>query len=172
LSRRTSRRSSGAKRHQSADLDDALAFRIHRTNRLLRTHLSRFLDRHEAGLTPEQWFVVARLAHGQPMRQVALAEPVLGDPPNVTRLVDSLVARGLVERSPDPSDRRSWHLSLTRAGSSLANAINGDAVQEREQVFAGFDERELDALASALDRIDRNVRELLVRDQSGVRLRW
>jgi DNA-binding MarR family transcriptional regulator len=163
LTTRTSQRSAIPKRHQSAELDDALAFKIHRTNRLLRTHLSRFLDRHEAGLTPEQWFVLARLAREQPMRQVSLAEPVLGDPPNVTRLVDSLVTRGFVERSPDPSDRRSWHLTLTRSGSSLAQVINADAVEERNRVFAGFDERALDALASALDRIDRNVRELLAR---------
>jgi hypothetical protein len=42
------------RRHQSPDLEDALAFRIHRTNRLLRTHLGRFLEQREPGLSPEQ----------------------------------------------------------------------------------------------------------------------
>ena len=70
------------KRHSSPDLDQALAFRIHRTNRLLCTHLGRFLEAHEPGLTPEQWFVLARISERGPVRQVDLAEPVLGDPPN------------------------------------------------------------------------------------------
>ena len=161
-----SRRTRVAKRHRSTDLDDALAFKIHRTNRLLRTHLARLLDGYESGLTPEQWFVLARVASRQPVRQVALAEPVLGDPPNVTRLVDSLVARGHIERAPDPTDRRSWHVSLTKQGRALVDAIFEGAVDERQRVFAGFDDRELDQLADALDRIDHNVRELLARPQT------
>jgi DNA-binding MarR family transcriptional regulator len=142
-------------------LDDALAFRIHRTNRLLRTHLRRLLDAREPGLSPEQWFVLARVAEREPVRQVDLAEPVLGDPPNVSRLVDALVARGDVERSPDPADRRSVLLSLTPAGRARADALFAAAIAERPRVFAGLDERELAALAEALDRIDANVRGLL-----------
>lgn len=150
-----------AERHESPDLDEALAFRIHRTNRLLRTHLARFLTTVAPDVTPEQWFVLARVATGGPVRQVDLAEPVLGDPPNVSRLIDALVARGYVERSPDPADRRSWLVSLTRSGKALAAKVGNRAIDERRAVFAGFDEGELDALATALDRIDANVRALL-----------
>jgi DNA-binding MarR family transcriptional regulator len=148
-------------RHRSAELDDALAFRIHRTNRLLRTHLARFLQSVATGLTPEQWFVLARLARRGAMRQVDLAEPVLADPPNVSRLVDALVGRGHVAREPDPSDRRSWLVSLTPAGAQIAETVQLRAVAERHAVFAGFDGDELDALAAMLDRIDANVRGLL-----------
>jgi DNA-binding MarR family transcriptional regulator len=150
-----------AARHDSPDLDEALAFRIHRTNRLLRTHLARFLATVAPDVTPEQWFVLARVASGGAVRQVDLAEPVLGDPPNVSRLIDALVARGYVERSPDPADRRSWLVSLTRSGRALAAKVSNRAIDERRAVFAGFDEAELDALAAALDRIDANVRALL-----------
>jgi DNA-binding MarR family transcriptional regulator len=148
-------------RHQSPDLEEALPFRIHRTNRLLRTHLGRFLEQREAGMSPEQWFVLARIAQRAPVRQVTLAEPVLGDPPNVSRLVDALVDRGYVARSPDPDDRRSWLLTLTRRGSARAAHLLGDAVEQREFVFAGFSDDELDTLATYLDRIDANVRQLL-----------
>jgi DNA-binding MarR family transcriptional regulator len=153
--------SSPSRRHLSPDLDDALAFRIYRTNRLLRTHLARFLDQHEPGLSPEQWFVLARVAHRAPVRQVELAEPVLGDPPNVSRLVDALVAGGYVTRSPDPADRRSSLLELTEHGQARARALLEVTVEERQRVFDGFDDGELDALAAALDRIDENVRRQL-----------
>lgn len=105
--------------------------------------------------------MLARLAHRAPVRQVELAEPVLGDPPNVSRLVDALVDRGYVERSPDPGDRRSWLVSLTTPGRRLAGLILASAIDERQAVFAGFDEAELDTMATMLDRIDTNVRALL-----------
>jgi DNA-binding MarR family transcriptional regulator len=156
-----SRTATASTRHRSPDLDDAPAFRIHRTNRLLRTHLARFLGDVAPDVTPEQWFVLARLAHRGPVRQIDLAEPVLGDPPNVSRLVDTLVARGHAERRPDPADRRSWLVTLTPDGQRLTGAILARATDEREAVFAGFAAHELDALSTMLDRIDDNVRRLL-----------
>lgn len=153
-----------AHRHLSSDLDDAIAFRIHRSNRLLRTHLARFLNVTAPDITPEQWFVLARLAHHGPVRQIDLAEPVLGDPPNVSRLIDALVARGYVVRLPDPSDRRSWLVSLTKSGHAMTTALFERAVDERAAVFAGFNSAELDTLATMLDRIDANVRALLSSD--------
>jgi DNA-binding MarR family transcriptional regulator len=150
-----------AARHRSVDLDDALAYRIHRTNRLLRTHLARFLNDVAPDITPEQWFVLARLHHSGPLRQVDLAEPVLGDPPNVSRLIDALVGRGYVERSPDPGDRRSWLVGPTGLGHEFVTRVLDRAVEEREAVFAGFSDAELDALAAMLDRIDQNVRTRL-----------
>ena len=123
----------------------------------------RMLEEHGDGLSPEQFFVIAKLRDRQPRRQVELAEPVLGDPPNVTRLVDALVNRGLVERNPDPDDRRSWLVQLTPAGSRLATSLRRHAIALRTDVFAGFDNADLDHLGDLLDRVDTNLRGLLAR---------
>ena len=156
-------------RHDSIDLNHALAFRIHLTNRLLRTHLARFLVREATGLTPEQWFVIARLAPTDGLRQVDLAEPALGDPPNVSRLVDVLVARGIVERVADPIDRRAWLIRLTVDGRTLATRLQARVTDERRAVFAGFDDADLDRLESLLDRIDDNLRRLLSNAPAGTK---
>ena len=148
-------------------LEDALAFRLHRTNRLLWTHLRRFLEAHEPGLSPEQWFVRARIAERGPVKQVDLAEPVLGDPLNVSRLVDALVARGDVQRSPDPADRRSWSVTLTPAGQERTAELPAHVVDERRRVFGGFGQDELDALAGTLARVEENVRGLLAEPAAG-----
>jgi DNA-binding MarR family transcriptional regulator len=159
----TRARAGSADRHTSTRLDDALAFRLHRTSRFLRTHLLRVLDEHGDGVSPEQYFVIAKLRERQPRRQVELAEPVLGDPPNVSRLVDALSARGLVARTPDPADRRSWLVRLTPAGSRLASTLEHHVVAERAAVFSGFDARDLGTLERLLDRLDDNLRGLLAR---------
>jgi DNA-binding MarR family transcriptional regulator len=105
--------------------------------------------------------VLVRIGQRAPVRQVTLAEPVLSDPPYVSRLVDALVDRGYVARSPDPDDRRSWLLTLTRRGEARVTHLLADAVEQRELVFAGFSDDELDTLATYLDRIDANVRQEL-----------
>lgn len=149
--------------HDSPRLDDAVAYRIHRTNRLLLTHLGRFLETSRHGLTPEKWFILARLRQDGPLRQVELTEPALEDAPNVSRLVESLVEAKLVERQPDPGDRRSRVLSLSADGTALAHELHERAVLERRRVFDGFSSADLKTLTETLDRLDANVRPTLDR---------
>ena len=52
-----------------------------------------------------------------------LAERLKSDPSNVTGLIDRLEARGLVERRPDPNDRRIKGLALTAAGARLRERL-------------------------------------------------
>lgn len=75
----------------------------------------------EEGLSIAQLDVVRRLrAHGPtPMRR--LAEQMNCEASNLTGLVDRLERRGLVERLPDPSDRRVRVLALTADGEQLAS---------------------------------------------------
>lgn len=55
-----------------------------------------------------------RYPDGLRMREVSKLLMVTGG--NVTGLADRLVAEGLVERRDDPTDRRAYHLCLTRQG--------------------------------------------------------
>ncbi len=55
-------------------------------------------------------------AVGQAVPMRDLAGRLQCDPSNVTFLADRLEERGLLERRPDPSDRRIKLLALTRAG--------------------------------------------------------
>lgn len=58
-----------------------------------------------------------------PIRQSELERHVLLSQPAISRLVDRLVDRELVRRSPDPADRRGILLALTEAGRSMQRRI-------------------------------------------------
>ena len=62
----------------------------------------------------------------QPLPQRRLAERFGCDPSNVSLLVDRLEARGLVERRPDPSDRRAKLVVATDAGRLLAQRCSDE----------------------------------------------
>ena len=69
-------------------------------------------------LAPHQFSVLARL-EGTPRTPGELAEIERVSAPSMTRTVGALVARGLVERTDDPADRRQVILSLTPAGVTM-----------------------------------------------------
>jgi DNA-binding MarR family transcriptional regulator len=72
---------------------------------------------------------------------------------NITQLVDRLEAERLVERLPDPADRRSVRAALTTAGRERhAEAVRIVGETERE-VFAGLGEEERRALLRLLGRL-------------------
>lgn len=58
-----------------------------------------------------------------PQRLADLAEHVLLSQPALSRLVDRLVERGLVERTVDPQDRRAIRLFLTDQGREVQRSI-------------------------------------------------
>ena len=59
----------------------------------------------------------------EPVRMGELHRHVLLSQPALSRMVDRLVERGLLERCPDPADRRGVRLSLTDAGRDAQRQI-------------------------------------------------
>ena len=71
----------------------------------------------------------------------------------MSRIVDSLGDRGLVERVRCPSDARAIHVSLTAAGSDLVRAAQADHLRAvREQFFDRLSEDEVAQLAAIFAR--------------------
>jgi DNA-binding MarR family transcriptional regulator len=94
------------------------------------------------------------LRHG-PMRPGALAEHLRIAPRSATEVVDDLQGRGLVERAPDPADRRATLLNLTAAGVAAGDAIRAARQAATERFFAGLSEAD----RADLTRILRHLRE-------------
>src|ERR1041385_7542608 len=79
----------------------------------------------EAGLTPAQAEVLDVLRDQAPMTLAELGRRLVCETGSPSRLVDTLVRRGLVTRGPDPDDRRVVALALSPAGHTAAGASAG-----------------------------------------------
>ena len=75
----------------------------------------------EGGLSIAQLDVLRRLRHHGPSPMRRLAEQMNCEASNLTGLVDRLETRGLVERRPDPHDRRVRLLALTETGQGVSH---------------------------------------------------
>lgn len=145
--------------HDTSSLDTAMAYILQRTSRLLRVHLVKFFQRLEVPLSPEQWFLLFRLYERAEQAQSELADRDLHDHPNITRLIDALEQRALVQRAPDPTDRRRSLVSLTPAGQELIGNLLPQVVAERARIFRGLAPAELATLAALLRKIEHNLVE-------------
>ncbi len=88
--------------------------------RLTATRLHRQLRREAGvGLTPSQTSALAAIDNHGPLTLGALAEHEGVAPPSITKVIGVLEESGLVERSPDPNDRRVHFVATTRSGSAL-----------------------------------------------------
>ena len=86
----------------------------------------------EWDVTPSQARALAVLRRGGPQRLGELAEHLRIAPRSATEVVDALAERGLVERRPDPADRRATLVALTAHGEEVSRGDPGGA-QDRAQ---------------------------------------
>lgn len=97
-------------------------------------------------LTIAQYDALLRLtlAPGKRLQMGEISDALLFSSGTATKLFDRLVERGLVERSTDPSDRRSVIVSLTDEGRALitrARRAHADSIYDKVGPFASAAER-------------------------------
>lgn len=79
-------------------------------------------DLEEAGLPPLSWYDVLAALRDAPdrrLRQVEIAEQVLLSHSGLSRLIDRMQTRGLVERVVCDTDRRAFFVTLTSEGEGM-----------------------------------------------------
>ena len=136
-----------------------LVFTISDVGRLLRTYADQ-KARH-FGQTRAQWAVLLRLERREGLKQSDLAEDLDLQPITLTRLVDRLCDHGLIERRPDPNDRRAKRLYLTPAARPLLDRISVQVEELAETVLAGVDADAMTKLMTQLGLARENLRRAI-----------
>ena len=113
------------------------------------------------GLNLSQASLLAFLHESGPLAQTALAARLGVGRAAAGCVVDALEERGLVERQPDPSDRRVWLVTTTQAGKELAAAVALRDQVLRAELRAGISRSERQQLAQLLLRLQSNLERVL-----------
>jgi MarR family transcriptional regulator for hemolysin len=141
-----------------------LAFSLNDVARLLRTYAD--YKAAQFGMSRAKWAVLARLDRFEGLKQTELADMLDLQPISLTRLLDSLCDNGLIERRPDPGDRRAKRLFLTAAARPLLNRLSDLGEEVMGTALAGVDRAEAKALLAQLSIIKDNLRGAVQRKQS------
>lgn len=102
------------------------------------------------GLTMWAYSVLLALGRGPARGQGVLAEEIGADKTRIIAVLDDLQARGLIERYPDPADRRARLLAVTDTGRTLAQATQADIHAAEEVLLGRLDEADRRGFLNAL----------------------
>lgn len=111
-------------------------------------------------LTFSQFITIKKLAAGVASAS-DLARAADLNPGAMTRLLDRLEERGLIERVADPADRRALHIHLTDAGVAMWRDVDQCGQRVRERALTGMD----DATREQLTRLLEQARDNLTRSE-------
>ena len=112
------------------------------------------------GLKISEAYLLAHVHQQGPMTQTQLAEGLGLGRAATGALIDALERKGLVERSPDPGDRRVWLVASTEAAAPVVDEVSAVGATLREQVWNGISRVERRQLTAILARLDSNLTAL------------
>src|SRR5579863_269131 len=113
------------------------------------------------GFTYMQYVVMMQLRSGDAVNQRDFCQIFRHDSGALTRVIDQLAERGLVERERSAEDRRKVNLHLTPAGRSTVEALIPLVVEKLNAAVAEFSRAELEELTRLLGKfIDGSQRVL------------
>ena len=142
---------------ESPDLDVAPLRVLSRVSRL-----ARYLDlaRRDAfarhNLDTWEFDVLAALRREGAPHELSpgqLIQQTLSTSGTMTNRIDRLAERGLVERLPDPRDRRGVRVRLLPEGREIVSKALADLLQREEQILSALSPREREDVAALLRRL-------------------
>ncbi|WP_339778779.1 MarR family transcriptional regulator [uncultured Thalassospira sp.] len=128
------------------------------TKDVSRLMMRRFNRRsRDLGLTQSQLQALAFLVPREGINQAALADLLDIQPITLARLIDRLEEAGLVERRPDPGDRRAVNLYIGQNATSLIDKMWEFAAETRRDALRGLSDDEQEVVINVLQRMRMNL---------------
>jgi DNA-binding MarR family transcriptional regulator len=133
---------------------DSVAHALFSVMLQMRREVDRRMVQHD--LTDAQWKPLWLLKLGRATNAIELAREMDIDAGAVTRMLDRLEAKGLLERVRSEADRRVVHLRLTPAGEAVAKKVPFVLAAVNNDFLRGFSDAEWKQLRRLLARMGDN----------------
>lgn len=132
-------------------MKDQLAYMIASLNRQLEAELE---DRLRPGGVPiEQYRILEVLDASEPAAMGEIAQQSLIEAPTLTKIIDKMVAEGLVYRAPDPNDRRRVLILTAPAGKTLFKRLRGVSTAQEQRIVDLLEGEKAAALRTLLKEL-------------------
>lgn len=147
-----------------APMSDSVGFMISDVSRLMRR---RFDERARLiGVTRTQWRTLTTLKRHEGINQGGMADLLEVEPITLSRMIDRLEEANLVERRPDPADRRAWQIFLTPKALPILDQLRALAEDMVEAALYGLDEAQRTQLMASLATIRTNLNTQFESDEA------
>ena len=117
------------------------------------------------GYTDVSWVPLVHLYNAPPMMQKELAALCGLDTSSLVRLLTPLTEQGLLNRLPNPNDRRAWLLELTPEGKKQAQHITEILHESEQAILNDIPQDIIQSFLNASEHIDNTIQRLYDKKQ-------
>lgn len=133
------------------------------TGQLLKKHANRFFRKHNS--SDIQFNILMQLhVEARPLNQQELSDRLFVDKSNLTGVAGRMESAGLIEREPNPEDKRAYRLRLTAAGRKALTDMEEPYWNEVMGIMKQFSAEEAATLTNLMHRMQGSIHHMLYRE--------
>ncbi|OLB89527.1 MAG: hypothetical protein AUH25_06720 [Thaumarchaeota archaeon 13_1_40CM_38_12] len=137
------------------DVSGSLGMQVFLTSKSLE-RLAEAEMKNRLGLTGSMWKVILALNLRDGLSQKELAEKIYVDGSTLVPIIDRMERSRLLERRPDPKDRRNNRIFLTKKSESIVDSIVEIILAVRKAIYKGLSNEEIESSRIILKKIMHN----------------
>ena len=137
-------------------LEGVIFYALDKAIKTYRQFAQRKLNEAGLDITVDQWLVLNAINDHDSVSQLQIASLVFKDAASITRIIELLIKKGLIERKEHPQDKRRFSLLLTGEGKKIIKSISKIAQAYRAKALEGISEKELQTMGKSLQKITDN----------------
>lgn len=130
---------------------------VNRLGFLLRRELSAMFRAANHPISPEEWAILLVLWKRSPQTPGALADVTIKDRTTITRLIDAMVRKNLVNRAEDPKDRRRSVVAVTAHGMAVQDELVSIAQTLIDQALGDISREDIETTTRTLRAMTENL---------------
>jgi DNA-binding MarR family transcriptional regulator len=138
-------------------MGNSLGHMMGRISRSILNQLQKSFTAAGCDLSVEQWLLLVHLRDWDGQIHQQLAHSTYRDKTTITRLLDGLENRGLVERVPDNADRRQKRVRIMPEGRKLIKKLKPLALKIQNKAMENIALQEIDLCKNVLSKIFQNI---------------
>ncbi|WP_102028603.1 MarR family winged helix-turn-helix transcriptional regulator [Salirhabdus sp. Marseille-P4669] len=116
-------------------------------------------------ITTEQWSVLRTLSESDQITQKELSERADKDQATLTKILDLLEKHLLIERVPNPNDRRSFLIAITSKGKRLSQEVAPYLNDIYKKLIRSIDEEKLTIYQEVMLSLEKQI-DILFQEQN------
>lgn len=135
-----------------------IGYYLERTTRIVKLSYLQAFAQLGVDITPEQWVMLDSLYQRNGQSQTELAGDSYKNAPTVSRILDLLEKKGLVERQRFANDRRRYKIFLTQEGQTTVEKVKPAVASLREQGWQQLTAEDYSTFLRIMNQVFDNLR--------------
>ncbi|MEP0984629.1 MarR family transcriptional regulator [Ekhidna sp.] len=139
-------------------IENVILFQIDLTSKLAKSYSQQEFDRIGLDITVEQWILLKIVEESEGLSQRELASKSNRDPASITRTLDLLEKKNMIQRELIPGNRRQYRIILAEEGKKFIKIHMPLIEKHRKNSIKGLTDKEIQLLHDMLKKIQNNMK--------------